>query len=194
MRAIIVLILRAGHKLRIIKDLERSSSRADAALDDFSASVDMLVHHPLQIFVLLVLSWIQIFLLMSASYCVYRALHMQGHSPLLLMSLQWLLFIAASFTPLPGASGVQEGGFFLFYESIFPKDLQFPALLLWRAVTYYMALLIGLGSVIFESVRSIRRNRNAAGSGDAPDQLKAGQEEAVSPEFPEESGSGQGGN
>ena len=193
-RAIIVLILKAGHKLRIIKDLERSSSRADAALDDFSASVDMLVHHPLQIFVLLVLSWIQIFLLMSASYCVYRALHMQGHSPLLLMSLQWLLFIAASFTPLPGASGVQEGGFFLFYESIFPKDLQFPALLLWRAVTYYMALLIGLGSVIFESVRSIRRNRNAAGSSTAPDQLKAGQEEAVSPESPEENGSGQGGN
>ena len=193
-RAIIVLILKAGHKLHIIKDLERSSSRADAALDDFSASVDMLVHHPLQIFVLLVLSWIQIFLLMSASYCVYRALHMQGHSPLLLMSLQWLLLIAASFTPLPGASGVQEGGFFLFYESIFPKDLQFPALLLWRAVTYYMALLIGLGSVIFESVRSIRRNRNAAGSGTAPDQLKAGQEAAVSPESPEENGSGQGGN
>ena len=104
-RALIVFILRVGHRLRLIKDLERSSSRADAALNDFSASVDMLVHHPLQILWLLILSWIQIILLMSASYCVYRALHMKGHSPLLLMTLQWLLFIAASFTPLPGASG-----------------------------------------------------------------------------------------
>ncbi|MBQ4435410.1 MAG: flippase-like domain-containing protein [Clostridia bacterium] len=160
-RALIIFLLRLGQKLRLIKDLARSSSRADAALNDFSASVDMLVHHPMQILFLLLLSWLQLFMLMSASCCVYRALHMQGHSPLLLMTLQWLLFIAASFTPLPGASGVQEGGFYLLYESIFPRDLQFPALLLWRAVTYYMALIIGLGSVIFESVRSMRRNKQA---------------------------------
>ncbi len=158
-RAMIVFLLKLGQKLHLIRDLARSSSRADAALEDFSASVDMLVHHPLQILFLLILSWLQLTLLMSASYCVYRALHMQGHSPILLMTLQWLLFIAASFTPLPGASGAQEGGFYLFYESIFPRELQFPALLLWRAVTYYMALIIGLGSVVTESVRSIRRNR-----------------------------------
>ena len=164
-RAVIVFIIGLGAKLRLIKDPARSSSRADAALDDFSASVDMLVHHPIQILLLLLMSWLQLILLMSASYCVYLALHMRGHSPLLLMTLQWLLFIAASFTPLPGASGVQEGGFYLFYESIFPKDLQFPALLLWRAVTYYMALIIGLCSVIAESARSIRRNRAQADHG-----------------------------
>ena len=164
-RAVIVFIIGLGAKLRLIKDPARSSSRADAALNDFSASVDMLVHHPMQILLLLLMSWAQLILLMSASYCVYLALHMRGHSPLLLMTLQWLLFIAASFTPLPGASGVQEGGFYLFYESIFPKDLQFPALLLWRAVTYYMALIIGLCSVIAESARSIRRNRMQADHG-----------------------------
>ena len=157
-RAIIVFLLKLGQKLRLVKDLARSSSRAEAALGDFSASVDMLVHHPLQILFLLLLSWLQLILLMSASYCVYLALHMSGHSPLLLMTLQWLLFIAASFTPLPGASGAQEGGFYLFYESICPRDLLFPALLLWRAITYYMALIIGLCSVIAESVRSIREN------------------------------------
>ena len=163
-RLIIIFIINLGHRLHLVKDPARASSRADAALDDFSASVDMLVHHPLQIIALLILSWIQIIFLMSASFCVYRSLHMRGHSPLLLMTLQWLLFIGASFTPLPGASGVQEGGFFLFYESIFPPALQFPALLLWRAITYYMALMIGLISVIHESVRSIRRNRKR-GSG-----------------------------
>ena len=189
-RALIVFILRVGHRLRLIKDLERSSSRADAALNDFSASVDMLVHHPLQILWLLILSWIQIILLMSASYCVYRALHMKGHSPLLLMTLQWLLFIAASFTPLPGASGVQEGGFYLFYESIFPRDLQFPALLLWRAVTYYMALLVGLGSVIYESARSIRRNRKAAA--DSPGNVTDPAEEEAADETAH--GPDQGGN
>ncbi len=157
-RMIIVFVLNIGQKLRLVKDRARTASRADAALEEFSASVDMLVHHPLQIIVLLVLSFAQLALLMSASVCVYRALRMTGHSPLLLMTLQWLLFIAASFTPLPGASGVQEGGFFIFYEKIFPPELRFPALLSWRAITYYLALLVGMGSVILESVRSIRRN------------------------------------
>ena len=177
-RALIIFLLKLGQKLRLVKDLARSSSRADAALNDFSASVDMLVHHPLQIFVMLLLSWGQLILLMSASYCVYLALHMRGHSYLLLMTLQWLLFIAASFTPLPGASGVQEGGFYLFYGSIFPRtpvDLLFPALLLWRAITYYMALLVGMGSVVVESVRSMRRNRRVSAQTETPDAEQGGE-------------------
>ena len=157
-RFLIVLIIRAGKKLRLVKDPEQLSSRCDAALEDFSASVNMLVHHPLQILLLVTLSMGQLFLLMNASFCVYRALGLSGQPWYRLMTLQWLLFIAASFTPLPGASGVQEGGFYVFFGSIFPEGLIFPALLLWRAITYYGALLIGLGSVIYESVHSMRVN------------------------------------
>ena len=161
-RFVIVLIIRLGQKLRLVRDPERLSSRADAALDDFGASVNMLVHHPLQITLLVILSLAQLFLLMSASYCVYRALGLCGERWYRLMTLQWLLFIAASFTPLPGASGVQEGGFYVFFGSIFPEQLIFPALLLWRTITYYGALLIGLGAVIYESARSMRGNRKMA--------------------------------
>ena len=152
-------LLKAGVKLRLVRNPEHLASRADAAVADFSASVDMLLHHPLRILFMVLLSLLQYALLCSASYCVYRSLHLVGESPSLLMALQWLLFIGASFTPLPGASGAQEGGFYLFYQSIFPPALQMPALLLWRAITFYAALLIGFGAVVWESLRSIRRSR-----------------------------------
>ena len=158
-RFLIVLIIKIGKKLRLVKDPERLSSRCDAALEDFGASVHMLVHHPLQILFLILLSTVQLIFLMSASYCAYRALGLSEQPLYRLLTLQWLLFIAASFTPLPGASGVQEGGFYVFFGTIFPDHLIFSGLLLWRAVTYYFPLLIGLGSVIYESSRSIRMNR-----------------------------------
>ena len=158
-RFLIVLIIRFGRKIRLVKDPEQISSRCDAALEDFSASVNMLVHHPLQILFLFLLSTLQLMFLMSASYCAYRALGLSWQPLYRLLTLQWLLFIAASFTPLPGASGVQEGGFYVFFGTIFPDRLIFSGLLLWRAVTYYFPLLIGLGSVIYESSRSIRMNR-----------------------------------
>ena len=42
------------------------------------------------------------------------------------------------------------------------EQLIFPALLLWRTITYYGALLIGLGAVIYESAHSMRGNRKMA--------------------------------
>jgi len=173
-RRLIGFILKVGTRLRLIRNQERLLGKVQKAVDDFGASVDMLTHRPLQIIALILVSVVQLTLLMSASYCVYLALGQRGHTHMELMTLQWLLFIAASFTPLPGASGAQEGGFYLLYEKIFPSALQIPALLLWRAITYYMALLVGLTSVIGESVRSIRHTRRE-GAKDQP--APAGKEE-----------------
>ena len=36
-----------------------------------------------------------------------------------LLTLSLLLFISASYTPLPGASGAQEGGFLYYFRNIF---------------------------------------------------------------------------
>ncbi len=158
-RFLILLLLKAGKALHIVKDLAKSASRADAALEDFRSSVDMITHHPLHVLVLLLISFVQVILLMSAAYCVYRGLGMDEHPHIQLLTLQLLLFIATSFTPLPGASGAQEGGFYLFFDKIFPSDKLFAGLLLWRFCTYYITLLIGMGSVIAESAYSMRHSR-----------------------------------
>ncbi|MBQ6257883.1 MAG: flippase-like domain-containing protein, partial [Clostridia bacterium] len=92
----------------------------------------------------------------SIAYCVYRALGLSQYTYFDVLTLQFLLYIAASFTPLPGASGAQEGGFYIFFQHVFPADKLVGALLLWRFFTYYFTLIIGLSAVIIDSAWTMR--------------------------------------
>lgn len=156
--AILNFLLRLGIRTRLIRNPEKAEKRTRDVLMDFHASVDMVTHHPLQLMQLLLISCVQILGLMSISYCVYRAMGQDMYSYGEILVLQFLLYIGASFTPLPGASGAQEGGFYLFFQGVFPENKLLGALLLWRFFTYYLALLIGLGSVIINSASNIRHS------------------------------------
>ena len=52
------------------------------------------------------------------------------------------------------------------FGSVFPGDVLFGALLLWRFMTYYLSLLVGLGCVIFDRTVSMKKlaekNRNSS--------------------------------
>ncbi len=156
-RGIISLLIRAGKALRLIKDPAKMTDRAEGAIVDFHASVDYLTHHPVRLLHLYLLSCLQVLGLMSIAYCVYRALGLTRYTYWDVLTLQFLLYIAASFTPLPGASGAQEGGFYIFFQHVFPADKLVGALLLWRFFTYYFTLVIGVAAVIIDSVWSMRR-------------------------------------
>ena len=186
-RAIIGFFIRMGHKLHLIRDVEKMKVRAEGAIVDFHASVDMLTHHPIRLFHLYLLSCLQVLGLMSIAYCIYRALGMNQYSYFDVLTLQFLLYIAASFTPLPGASGAQEGGFYLFFQNVFPADKLVGALLLWRFFTYYFTLLVGIVAVIYDSVWSMRHadrkhRKEEAGNGEE------GKEKAMEQQTPECSG------
>ena len=168
-RGIIAFFIKAGKALRLIKDAESLSARAEGAIGDFHASVDYLTHHPIRLFHLYLISCLQVLGLMSIAYCIYRALGLTQYTYLDVLTLQFLLFIAASFTPLPGASGAQEGGFYIFFQHVFPADKLVGALLLWRFFTYYFTMIVGVFAVIVDSAWSMRHtagNKNAR-EGDA---------------------------
>ena len=168
-RGILTLAIRVGKALHLVKDVARTASRADAAMNDFHASVDMLTHHPIRLFHLFLISCLQVLGLMSIAYCVYRALGMNEYSYLDILTLQFLLFIAASFTPLPGSSGAQEGGFYVFFQNVFPADKLVGALLLWRFFTYYFTMIVCFGAVLYDSAWNIRH----AGKGGEADAQEA---------------------
>lgn len=160
-RAIIIFFVKLAHHLRIVKDVAKTSSRWDAALQDFHASVDILTKHPFQFLTLFVLSIVQVIGLMSAVYFVYRGFGLSDAPYTSLLSIQLMLYIAASFTPLPGASGAQEGGFYLFFGSIFPQTILFAALLVWRFLTYYLSIIVGFIAVALASGSGGKRKKAA---------------------------------
>lgn len=156
-RAIIVFFVNLLYRLKIVKDLAKTSSRMDAALNDFHSSVDLLTKHKGQFLVLFLFSLMQVTALMSVIYFIYRGFSLQNHSYLQVIAIQFLLYITASFTPLPGASGAQEGGFYIFFRSFFPDSVIFAALLIWRLITYYLFIIVGAIAVSVDQTFSIRR-------------------------------------
>ena len=165
-RALIVFFVNLAHKLRIIKDKAKTASKFDAALNDFHASVNLLTQHPFQFLVLFLLSLLEVLAMMSAIYFVYRGLGLNTANYVSLVTMQTMLFIAASFTPLPGASGAQEGGFYLFFGSFFPENIIFAAMFVWRFVTYYMSIICGFAAVLYDGAH-VTKAKNASDAGGA---------------------------
>ena len=94
---------------------------------------------------------------MAVTYFLFRGMGYQGHTVLYVVLLQCLLYIAVSFLPIPGGTGASEGGFYMVFAKLFTGASRFPAMLLWRIITYYMTLMLGALAVLIEGFREKKR-------------------------------------
>ena len=153
-------MIRLGVKIHLVKNEEAAVATTTNVLDTYHAALMDLARRPLQIMVQLLCSCFSMLGLIGAIYFVYHAFGFSGTPWYHLLTVSFLLYISASYTPLPGASGAQEGGFLLYYDGIIPGDRIGLALLVWRFFTYYMFLIVGVVMVIWEKILiSIERRR-----------------------------------
>lgn len=142
-RVFIRLFIRIGTALHIAKSPEDSMTKWEDILNTFHASVMMLVRNPMDFLAQILLGAGQLVVQMMVTYFIYRGFSMESATFGQIITLALMLYISASYTPLPGASGAQEGGFALYFGQVFPDGVRFMALLLWRFFTYYMSLIMG---------------------------------------------------
>lgn len=140
---IIRLCVRLGTKLHICKDPDASLHKWQEIQENFHSSIQLLVKRPMDLLMQLFLSGVQLLSLMTVIYFVYHAFGLSGASYGQLTALGVMLYTSAAYTPLPGASGAQEGVFALYFSQVFPDGIRLMALLLWRFFTYYVSLIIG---------------------------------------------------
>ena len=156
-QALITFFVRLGARMHLLKHPERKLTRISAGLDVYHASILRLANHPSQLVGMLLLAGLSVMGLMSVPVSVYHAFRMSGTPWYRLITLSFLLFMSASYTPLPGASGAQEGGFLAFFSGLFTQGTAGLALLVWRFFTYYLFLIVGAVMSIFGHIRSRRR-------------------------------------
>lgn len=165
LQRILAWLVRLGAKLRIIKNVDAVNLRVVTTLDAYHESILRLGRHPWHIVWQMLLSGMSLLGLMSVVLCVYLAFggsFAAGGVPWYrMLTVSFLLFISTSYTPLPGASGAQEGGFLVFYKGLFPAGTGGLALLVWRFFTYYMFLLVGAVIIVIERIRAGRRRARA---------------------------------
>ena len=167
-QAIILFLIRIGAKLRLIKRPEETIVRLDAGMDMYHMSIMRLMRFPKRMIWQLLFAGLSLASLMSIPLSVYHAFGQSGVHWYQIIAVSFLLFISASYTPLPGASGAQEGGFLLFFAGAFTQGTIGLALLVWRFFSYYLFLLIGALISIIGSVRGHFANKNK-GSRDEPE-------------------------
>lgn len=164
-RFFIKLFIRIGAKLRLCKDPEASLVKWEDVLSTFHASVMMMRRHPLDFLVQLAAGAVQLLVQMLSIYFIYLAFDLTGATYAQLTALGVMLYVSAAYTPLPGASGAQEGVFALYFSKIFPGGMRLMALLLWRFFTYYLSLIVGAVVSVVHGFRPHRRSKGAGSDG-----------------------------
>ena len=64
------------------------------------------------------------------------------------------IFLVGAFIPIPGSSGGIEYGFTQFFGNFIPKNKISAVLLIWRFITYYLA--VALGGIVFSLEKKVK--------------------------------------
>ena len=143
--------------------------------DQFYSATQRIKKNPAEIARQLAIGALRVLSLNSVMYCVYRGLGQSGHGYGQLLAMSVMLYISAAYTPLPGASGAQEGFFALYFADMFPNGQIFSGMLAWRFITYYLVLVVG--AVVTLSMGANRQEKAAAAleEGELPGEIDAPQ-------------------
>ncbi len=140
-------------RLRLVKDRDAAIEKTNSVLDTYHTAIHDLFRSPGQLLIQCLCSAVSLLALTGSIVFVYFAFGLSGTPWYHLLTLSFLLFISASYTPLPGASGAQEGGFMYYFNGVFPGGTKGLALLIWRFFTYYLFLFTGVITVLWEQLR-----------------------------------------
>ncbi len=165
-RFLVSMLIRLGHMLHLVKDVQKSTLKWEGTLASFHGSVSLIRSRPKEMTVLLLMNGLQVLTHMFIPVCVYHAFGLSGTTLPHLVTIALLLYISAAYTPLPGGSGAQEGGFVLYFQNIFPANTIFIGMLVWRFLTFYLNLIGGASATVlagsYEYWKQKRRARRTA--------------------------------
>ncbi len=148
-------------RMKLIRNREVAVAAVTNVLDTYHTALKELMRRPWRILAELLTAAGGMMGLIGSIFFVYHAFGFSGTPWNQLLTVSFLLYISACYTPLPGASGAQEGGFLLFYANLIPGERIGVALLVWRFFTYYLFLIIGVFMVVLEKIilRTERRKK-----------------------------------
>lgn len=152
-------VIRFLHKLRIVKNYDKAMHGVEVMVEDFKTALGYVKKYKSKVLITFLISLAHLTCFFSVSLLLYTAFGLNQHSWGDILLMQCFLFISISFFPLPGASLAAEGGFYLFFSAIFPPQMIYLAMILWRIITYYSNIIAGAGVVLFDEFSKLGRKK-----------------------------------
>lgn len=143
------------HKVKVSKDAKTATEKALRELQFFHSSMHELAGRPFIMIIAVLTTFMQLACMISIPYFVSLSIGISLNY-FEITAVQLILFLVVSLIPTPGASGVSEGGYLVFFGPFF-GDAIGAALLIWRFFSYYINIIVGgitAGHEIGSKVRS----------------------------------------
>lgn len=161
------LVVGLGHKLKIVKDKEKTLGKAAKVVSDFRTTFKIISRRPLLFITLIILCIVEVFLNFSLPYFLMRTFSgitsagaATDFSTLIAVTaINIYVTFGVSLIPTPGNTGAMEGMGALAFSMFVTGAVQFWSMFGWRFATYYIYILIGLCLTVYEIIRKIYRAR-----------------------------------
>lgn len=136
-------IARLLHKIKIVKDIDCAYSKLDVEINEFYNSFTLLKQNIPLVLNSAILSALQLTVFFLIPYALAVAFKIKENSIIDMISAQSFVTMITSFVPLPGGSGGAEFSFLVLFNMFFDKFVSF-AMLLWRLITFYLPIAVGI--------------------------------------------------
>ena len=130
-------------KKKIVKDYETALTKIDGSISNYSEQFNKMKGQKKIIIKMFAIQLVQLLAYFSIPFMIYQAFGNVGTSYIQVILVQAYLLLVMSFIPTPGSGLGAEGGFAIFYKTIFATGLNL-AILFWRMYTFYLPIIIGV--------------------------------------------------
>lgn len=155
---LVVAGLKLLYKMRIVKDYDKQYNKLIKTVEGYQRTMKFYAKSPKVMISMIILSVVSLVIQYSIPFLIYCTfVGFEINVWLQTMVVALIVDIAAAFIPLPGGSGVSELSFTAMFTALFGAET-FWALLLWRLITYYSQLLLGIGVSIYDYAIGNKKN------------------------------------
>lgn len=137
-------------KMRIFKDPAAKRETVDRELDSFHTQFQYMSRHKLHLLKMCLITIVQLTIYFLIGNVIYLSFRLSGADTITLVASQAFVLMIATFMPVPGALGAAEGSFYIFFSLFFPKSMISLAVVLWRLITFYLPIVVGLVFTLLE--------------------------------------------
>ena len=145
------LAVRLLAKLHIVKDMDKTLNSWSHQLQAFTQEIQKLKNEKKLIVKTVCINILRLTLLYALPFVIARAIGipLPLHKLLDVIALSSFVSMANAFIPIPGASGGTEAVFVLLFSAMVGGTQASSIMILWRASTYHLVMLIGAGVFIW---------------------------------------------
>ena len=136
-----------------IKNLDAKKKKFEEGLAQYNKSSNFIKTHKIEFFKSVVRVFIQVLLLHSIPFFIYKAYGLSGYSYIEVLSIQAILYIMVCSIPLPGSIGVSETLFLKLFGGVFGELILSSAMLINRFVSFYLYIVISSIVVVVNAIK-----------------------------------------